>query len=99
VPGAVGMLLAAGTAVALRGVSLALDIRLPGWRAGDELQRRNGLSSRRTHFSADADDSDGAVPEWESGGAWCVMRCSRSCRCSGSATWASCTSRPTNAGR
>jgi uncharacterized membrane protein YeiH len=39
VPGAVGMLLAAGTAVALRGVSLALDIRLPGWRAGDELER------------------------------------------------------------
>jgi uncharacterized membrane protein YeiH len=38
-PGAAGLLLAAGTTVTLRIASLALDVRLPGWRAGDKLER------------------------------------------------------------
>jgi uncharacterized membrane protein YeiH len=38
VPGAVGLVAAAGVAVALRVASLAWDVRLPGWRAGHELE-------------------------------------------------------------
>ncbi len=38
VPAAVGLVLAAGVAVALRVASLAWDFRLPGWRAGHELE-------------------------------------------------------------